>query len=67
MPTPSDDATPRAKRSHVKDLPAQPSATDDVSGGATIRSIIPCIKPTLDPCIKPATLPGGISNPIRTP
>ena len=65
MSAASDDATPRTKRSDVKDLPVQPVGTDDVSGGAMIRSIDPCLKPAVDPCIKPATLPGGISNPIR--
>ena len=65
MSASSDDATPRTKRSDVKDLPAQPSSADDVSGGATIRGMQPCVKPAVDPCIKPASLPGIISTPIK--
>ena len=67
MSAASDDAAPRTKRSDVKDLPTQPANPDDVSGGALIRGIIPCIKPTIEPCLKPATLPGGIANPLRGP
>ena len=65
MSASSDDAAPRTKRSDVKDLPAQPSSADDVSGGATIRSMEPCIKPAMQPCVKPAALPGIVSTPIR--
>ncbi len=61
----SDDATPRTKRSDVKDLPAQPMDAEHVAGGATIRGLEPCLKPAIDPCVKPATLPGGVTNPIR--
>ena len=65
MSTPADDAMPRNKRADVKDLPAQPDGAHDVSGGSTVRSIEPCLKPAIEPCIKPSTLPGGIANPLR--
>ncbi len=65
MSASSDDAAPRSKRSDVKDLPAQPASPDDVSGGATIRSAEPCVRPAIDPCWKPAGLPGTISTPIK--
>ena len=66
------DSGSRKKPAGMKDVGADVLSDDEagsVAGGATIlpciKTLEPCLRPSVDPCVRTAGLPGGISSPIR--